>query len=66
MLITASVYAFFNGVVNSAYAASKAGVEMLGRRCGSSSRRGCFAGVLYPGWVATPIAECDPRRQRRP
>lgn len=38
VLITASVYAFFNGVVNSAYAASK-------------------AGVLYPGWVATPIAD---------
>jgi hypothetical protein len=31
VLITASVYAFVNGVANSAYAASKAAVEMLGR-----------------------------------
>jgi len=58
VLITASVYAFFNGVVNSAYAASKAGVEMLGRSLRLElAAEGASAGVLYPGWVATPIAE---------
>ena len=36
VLITASIYAFVNGVINSAYAASKAAVEMLGAHCGWS------------------------------
>lgn len=58
ILITASVYAFFNGVVNSAYASSKAAVEMLGRSLRAElASEGASAGVLYPGWVATPIAE---------
>ena len=58
VLITASIYAFFNGVINSAYAASKAGVEMLGRSLRLElAAEGASAGVLYPGWVATPIAD---------
>ncbi len=58
VLITASVYAFFNGVVNSAYASSKAAVEMLGRSLRVElASVGASAGVLYPGWVATPIAD---------
>jgi NAD(P)-dependent dehydrogenase (short-subunit alcohol dehydrogenase family) len=58
VLITASVYAFANGVVNSAYAASKAAVEMLGRSLRLElAPHGASAGVLYPGWVATPIAD---------
>jgi NAD(P)-dependent dehydrogenase (short-subunit alcohol dehydrogenase family) len=58
VLITASVYAFFNGVVNSAYASSKAAVEMLGRSLRAElASEGASAGVLYPGWVTTPIAE---------
>jgi NAD(P)-dependent dehydrogenase (short-subunit alcohol dehydrogenase family) len=57
VLITASVYAFVNGVANSAYAASKAAVEMLGRSLRLElALHGASAGVLYPGWVATPIA----------
>lgn len=55
VLITASVYAFVNGVANSAYAASKAAVEMLGRSLRLElAPHGASAGVLYPGWVATP------------
>jgi NAD(P)-dependent dehydrogenase (short-subunit alcohol dehydrogenase family) len=58
VLITASVYEFFNGAVNSAYASSKAAVEMLGRSLRAElASEGASAGVLYPGWVATPIAD---------
>ena len=58
VLITASIYAFFNGVINSAYASSKAAVEMLGRSLRVElASEGASAGVLYPGWVATPIAD---------
>jgi NAD(P)-dependent dehydrogenase (short-subunit alcohol dehydrogenase family) len=56
VLITASIYAFVNGVINSAYAVSKAGVEMLGRSLRLElAPAGASAGVLYPGWVATPL-----------
>jgi NAD(P)-dependent dehydrogenase (short-subunit alcohol dehydrogenase family) len=58
VLITASVYAFFNGAANSAYASSKAAVEMLGRSLRVElASEGASAGVLYPGWVATPMAD---------
>jgi NAD(P)-dependent dehydrogenase (short-subunit alcohol dehydrogenase family) len=58
VLITSSVYAFANGVINSAYATSKAGVEMLGRSLRAElASEGASAGVLYPGWVKTPITE---------
>ena len=56
VLITASIYAFVNGVINSAYAVSKAGIEMLGRSLRLElAPAGASAGVLYPGWVATPL-----------
>jgi short-subunit dehydrogenase len=51
------IYAFANGMVNAPYAASKAAVEQLGRALRAElAGRGATAGVLYPGWVATPIA----------
>lgn len=58
IVITSSVYAFMNGVVNAPYAASKAAVEMLGRALRAElASTGTTASVLYPGWVATPIAK---------
>lgn len=58
VLINASIYAFINGIANSAYATSKAGIEMFGRSLRAElAHTGARAGVLYPGWVATPIAE---------
>ena len=58
ILITASIYAFINGMVNAPYAASKAAIESLGRSLRIElAGTGATAGVLYPGWVVTPIAE---------
>lgn len=57
VLVTSSVYAYFNGTVNAPYAMAKAGVEQFGRALRSElSIHGATAGVLYPGWVRTPIA----------
>jgi len=56
VLLTASIYAFFNGVVNAPYAMSKAGVEQLGRALRAElAPHNATAGVLYPGWVRTPL-----------
>jgi NAD(P)-dependent dehydrogenase (short-subunit alcohol dehydrogenase family) len=58
VLITSSIYAFMNGVVNVPYAMSKAAVEQLGRALRTElAYRGASAGVLYPGWVDTNIAK---------
>lgn len=58
ILVTASIYAFMNGMVNAPYAASKAGVEMLARSLRAElAGTGATAAVLYPGWVETPIAK---------
>ncbi len=58
ILVTASIYAFFNGVANAPYAISKAGVEMFGRALRAElAGTGATAGVLYPGWVTTPISQ---------
>lgn len=58
ILVTSSTYAYVNGAVNAPYAASKAAVEQLGRSLRVElAPHGATAGVLYPGWVATPIAE---------
>lgn len=58
ILITSSVYSFFNGMANAPYAASKAGVEMLGRCLRAEiAYTGATAAVVYPGWTATPIAK---------
>jgi NAD(P)-dependent dehydrogenase (short-subunit alcohol dehydrogenase family) len=57
ILVTSSIYAFMNGMANAPYAASKAAVEMLTRALRAElSGTGATASVLYPGWVATPIA----------
>ncbi|WP_110207312.1 SDR family NAD(P)-dependent oxidoreductase [Nocardioides daejeonensis] len=58
VLLTASIYAFVNGVVNSAYALSKAGVESLSRSLRAElATEGASAGVLMPGWVRTPLTD---------
>lgn len=58
VLLTSSTYAYLNGLANAPYAASKAAVEQLGRALRSElAGTDATAGVLYPGWVATPIAE---------
>lgn len=58
VLLTASTYAFANGMVNAPYAASKAAVESLGRSLRAElAGTGTTAGVLYPGWVETPIVQ---------
>ncbi|MFZ6774406.1 SDR family NAD(P)-dependent oxidoreductase [Undibacterium sp. SXout7W] len=58
VLITASVYAFINGVANAPYAMSKAAVEQMGRALRTElGGTGATAGVLYPGWVDTNIAK---------
>lgn len=57
VLVTASIYAYVNGIANAPYAMSKAGVEMFGRALRAElAGTGATAGVLYPGWVDTPIA----------
>ena len=57
VLVTASVYAYVNGMANAPYAVAKAGVEQLGRALRTElAIHGATAGVLYPGWVRTPIA----------
>jgi NAD(P)-dependent dehydrogenase (short-subunit alcohol dehydrogenase family) len=58
VLVTASIYAFGNGVGNASYAMAKAGVEQFGRALRLElAMRGVTAGVLYPGWVQTPIIQ---------
>ncbi|MCX2715358.1 SDR family NAD(P)-dependent oxidoreductase [Mycolicibacterium sp. J2] len=58
VLVTSSTYAYVNGAVNIPYAASKAAVEQIGRSLRVElAPHGASAGVLYPGWVATPIAD---------
>jgi NAD(P)-dependent dehydrogenase (short-subunit alcohol dehydrogenase family) len=56
VLVNASIYAFCNGMANAAYAMAKAGVEQFGRALRTElAHHGATAGVLYPGWVSTPI-----------
>jgi NAD(P)-dependent dehydrogenase (short-subunit alcohol dehydrogenase family) len=58
VLVTSSIYAYMNGMVNSPYAASKAAVEMFTRSLRVElGRTGASASVLYPGWVATPLVD---------
>lgn len=58
LLLTASTYAFANGAVNAPYAASKSAVESFGRSLrGELAGTGTTAGVLYPGWIETPIVQ---------
>ena len=56
VLVTSSIYAFINGAANAPYAMSKAAVESFGRSLRAElAGTGATAGVLYPGWVGTPI-----------
>lgn len=58
ILLTGSIYAFANGMVNAPYAASKAAVESLGRSLRAElAGTGTTAGVLYPGWIETEIVQ---------
>ena len=58
VVITSSLYAYVNGMINAPYAASKAAVEMLGRALRAElAGTGATASVLYPGWIQTPLAE---------
>jgi NAD(P)-dependent dehydrogenase (short-subunit alcohol dehydrogenase family) len=56
VVLTSSIFAYCNGVVNAAYAVSKAGVEQLGRALRAElAPHGATASVLYPGWTDTPM-----------
>ena len=58
ILVTSSIYAFCNGILNAPYAAAKAGVEAYTRALRSElAGTGASASVLYPGWTATPFAK---------
>lgn len=56
MALIASVYAHVNGVLNTSYAVSKAGVEALGRALRSELEpHGASASVAYFGYVETDL-----------
>jgi NAD(P)-dependent dehydrogenase (short-subunit alcohol dehydrogenase family) len=56
VVVTGSGYSFLNAVLNSAYGASKAGVEMLARSLRAELvSHGASASVLYPSWTKTAI-----------
>jgi NAD(P)-dependent dehydrogenase (short-subunit alcohol dehydrogenase family) len=56
MVLIASVYAHVNGVLNTSYAASKAGVESLGRSLRAELEpHGASASVAYFGYVETDL-----------
>jgi NAD(P)-dependent dehydrogenase (short-subunit alcohol dehydrogenase family) len=58
VMVTSSVYAFVNGVLNSPYAVAKAGVESLGRSLRAELRPlGASAGVAYFGFVDTRLVQ---------
>lgn len=58
VVVTGSGYSFINAVLNSAYGASKAGVEMLARSLRAElAPYGASASVLYPSWTKTPITD---------
>ena len=58
IVVTSSVYAFVNGVLNSPYAVAKSGVESLGRSLRAELiPLGASAGVAYFGWVDTKLVQ---------
>jgi len=64
IMVTSSVYAFVNGVLNSPYAVAKAGVESLGRGLRAELRPlGASAGVAYFGFVDTRLVQDAEKRQ---
>jgi NAD(P)-dependent dehydrogenase (short-subunit alcohol dehydrogenase family) len=58
IVVTSSVYAFVNGVLNSPYAVAKSGVESLGRTLRAELMPlGASASVAYFGWVDTKMVQ---------
>jgi NAD(P)-dependent dehydrogenase (short-subunit alcohol dehydrogenase family) len=58
VVVTSSVYAFVNGVMNTPYAVAKSGVESLGRSLRTELMPlGASAGVAYFGWVDTKLVQ---------
>lgn len=58
VVLTASAYAFVNGVLNSAYATAKSGVESMGRALRIElTPLGASASVAYFGWVDTKLVQ---------
>jgi NAD(P)-dependent dehydrogenase (short-subunit alcohol dehydrogenase family) len=58
VVVTGSIYSFFNGVLNSPYAVAKAGVESLGRSLRAElGPLGASASVAYWGWVDTKMVQ---------
>lgn len=58
IVVVSSVYAFFNGVLNSPYAAAKSAVESLGRSLRAElAPLGASAGVAYFGWIDTKLVQ---------
>jgi NAD(P)-dependent dehydrogenase (short-subunit alcohol dehydrogenase family) len=58
IVVVASVYAFFNGVLNASYALSKAGVESLGRSLRVELvPHGASASVAYFGFIDTKMVQ---------
>ncbi len=58
VVVTSSVYAFMNGVLNSPYAVAKSGVESLGRTLRTElTPLGASASVAYFGWVDTKLVQ---------
>jgi NAD(P)-dependent dehydrogenase (short-subunit alcohol dehydrogenase family) len=56
VVLVASIYAFVNGLMASPYAASKAGVEQLGRALRVElAPHGAGATVVYPGFAETKL-----------
>jgi NAD(P)-dependent dehydrogenase (short-subunit alcohol dehydrogenase family) len=58
IVVTSSVYAFVNGMLNSPYAVAKSGVESLGRSLRAELMPlGASASVAYFGWVDTKLVQ---------
>jgi NAD(P)-dependent dehydrogenase (short-subunit alcohol dehydrogenase family) len=58
VVVIASVYAFVNGVLNTPYAVSKAGVEQLGRALRAElAIHGASASVAYFGFIDTAMVQ---------
>jgi NAD(P)-dependent dehydrogenase (short-subunit alcohol dehydrogenase family) len=58
IVVTSSVYAFVNGMLNSPYAVAKSGVESLGRSLRAElTPLGASASVAYFGWVDTKLVQ---------
>ena len=56
--MVASVYAFFNGVLNASYAVSNAGVEQMGRALRVElAPHGASASVAYFGFIDTKMVQ---------